>query len=72
LQYGLLRIEARADRVTIARAPALSGWLLAERAPLATPATRWDRLLYPLHHVEEYLKARAPRAPAARSRLPVA
>jgi hypothetical protein len=72
LQYGLLRIEARADRETIARAPALSGWLFAERAPLATPATRWDRLLYPLHHVEEYLKARAPRSPAARSRLPVA
>ena len=72
LQYGLLRVEARADRETIARAPALSGWLFAERAPLATPATRWDRLLYPLHHVEEYLKARAPRSPAARSRLPVA
>jgi len=72
LQYGLLRVEARADRETIARAPALSGWLWAERAPLATPATRWDRLLYPLHHVEEYLKARAPRSPAARSRLPVA
>ena len=72
LQYGLLRIEARADRETIARAPALSCWLFAERAPLATPATRWDRLLYPLHHVEEYLKARAPRSPAARSRLPVA
>jgi hypothetical protein len=72
LQYGLLRVEARADRETIARAPALSSWLLAERAPLATPATRWDRLLYPLHHVEEYLKARAPRSPAARSRLPVA
>jgi hypothetical protein len=72
LQYGLLRVEARADRETITRAPALSRWLLAERAPLATPATRWDRLLYPLHHVEEYLKARAPRSPAARSRLPVA
>jgi len=72
LQYGLLRVEARADRETIARAPALSSWLFAERAPLATPATRWDRLLYPLHHVEEYLKARAPRSPAARSRLPVA
>jgi len=71
LQYGLLRVEARADRETIARAPALSSWLLAERAPIATPATRWDRLLYPLHHVEEYLKARAPRAVRTRSRLPV-
>jgi len=72
LLYGLLRIEARADPETVTRAPALSGWLWAERAPLATPATRWDRLLYPLHHVEEYLKARAPRSPAVRSRLPVA
>jgi len=72
LLYGLLRVEARADRDTVTRASALSGWLFAERAPLATPATRWDRLLYPLHHVEEYLKARAPRSPAVRSRLPVA
>src|SRR5258706_15545187 len=61
LLYGLLRVEAPADRETIPRASALSAWLWAERAPLATPATRWDRLLYPLHHVEEYLKARAPR-----------
>ena len=61
LLYGLLRIEARAHPDTVARASELSGWLFAERAPLATPATRWDRLLYPLHHVEEYLKALAPR-----------
>ncbi len=60
LFYGLLRIEARAHPDTVARASELSGWLFAERAPLATPATRWDRLLYPLHHVEEYLKALAP------------
>ncbi len=72
LLYGLLRVEARADRETVTRASAVSGWLWAERAPLATPATRWDRLLYPLHLVEEYLKARAPRSPAVRSRLPVA
>ncbi|HZE93256.1 MAG TPA: hypothetical protein VEZ49_01020 [Gemmatimonadales bacterium] len=61
LFYGLLRIEARAHPDTVARASDLSGWLFAERAPLATPAARWDRLLYPLHHVEEYLKALAPR-----------
>jgi len=72
LLYGLLRVEARADRDTVTRASEVSGWLRAERAPLATPATRWDRLLYPLHHVEEYLKARAPRSPAVRARLPVA
>ena len=72
LLYGLLRVEARPDRETIDRATELSGWLWAERAPLATPATRWDRLLYPLHNVEEYLKTLAPRDPQLRrvSRLP--
>ena len=74
LLYGLLRIEARAHADSVARASELSGWLWAERAPLATPATRWDRLLYPLHHVEEYLKTRAPRdlqhGPRRASRLP--
>lgn len=72
LLYGLLRIEARAHPDTVARASELSGWLWAERAPLATPATRWDRLLYPLHQVEEYLKALAPRdfQPHRASRLP--
>jgi hypothetical protein len=74
LLYGLLRVEARAHADVVGRASELSGWLLAERAPLATPAARWDRLLYPLHHVEEYLKSRAPRAPDLQlrraSRLP--
>ncbi len=72
LLYGLLRVEARSDPETTARATELSGWLWAERAPLATPATRWDRLLYPLHNVEEYLKALAPRDIELRrvSRLP--
>lgn len=72
LLYGLLRVEARAHPDTVAQASALSGWLWAERAPLATPDARWDRLLYPLHHVEEYLKARAPHDVSLRrvSRLP--
>lgn len=61
LLYGLLRIEAQSDPAVIQRAGAISAWLLAERAPLSTPDARWDRLLYPLHHVEEYLKARLPR-----------
>jgi len=72
LLYGLLRIEARADAATIAGASAVSGWLLGERAPIATPDVRWDRLLYPIHDVETYLKARAPRdfALSRASRLP--
>ncbi|MGH7608210.1 MAG: hypothetical protein ACREME_12825 [Gemmatimonadales bacterium] len=61
LLYGLLRVEARAAAATIAAASGISAWLCAERAPLATPDARWDRLLYPLHDVETYLKSRAPR-----------
>ncbi len=72
LLYGLLRIEARAHADTLARATELSRWLVRERAPLSTPDPRWDRLLYPVHDVETYLRARAPRALLAppASRLP--
>ncbi|MBI1968220.1 MAG: hypothetical protein HYS40_09530 [Gemmatimonadetes bacterium] len=72
LLFGLLRIEARAHPDTVARASAISGWLVRERAPLSTPDARWDRLLYPIHDVESYLKALAPRdlLPAPASRLP--
>ncbi len=72
LLYGLLRVEARAHPDTVALAPRVSAWLVDERAPLATPDRRWDRLLYPIHDVETYLRARAPRdlLPAPGSRLP--
>ena len=73
LLYGLIRLEARAHRDTVATASALSAWLLRERAPLATPDRRWDRLLYPIHDVETYLRARAPRDLVSQqaARLPV-
>ena len=72
LLYGLLRIEAPASGGTLGAASGLSAWLVRERAPLATPDARWDRLLYPVHDVETYLKARIPRdfVPASASRLP--
>jgi len=72
LLFGLLRIEARANDATVASATAVSGWLWAERAPLATPDARFDRLLYPIHDVEIYLRSRAPRdvLPPTGSRLP--
>ena len=73
LLYGLVRVEARAHVDTVALASAVSSWLLFERAPLATPDRRWDRLLYPIHDVETYLRARAPRdlVPPPASRLPL-
>lgn len=61
LLYGLVRVEGPARDATRARAGALSAWLMAERAPLAAPDARWDRLVYPIHDVETYLRARAPR-----------
>jgi hypothetical protein len=72
LLFGLIRVEARAHAATLAGAAAASGWLVGERAPVATPDPRWDRLLYPLHDVETYLRSRAPRdlVPTAGSRLP--
>ncbi|HKC47523.1 MAG TPA: hypothetical protein VKB63_07975 [Gemmatimonadales bacterium] len=72
LHYGLIRVEAARDPDPGIRAPGISSWLLAERAPLAAPDTRFDRLLYPIHDVEAYLRSRAPHdllAPLA-SRLP--
>jgi hypothetical protein len=70
--YGLVRVEARAHPDAVRAAPAISAWLVAERAPLATPDARWDRLLYPIHDVETYLRSRTPRelVPAPGSRLP--
>ena len=61
LLYGLVRLEARAHPDTVALASAVSAWTLHERAPLATPDRRWDRLLYAIHDVETFLRARAPR-----------
>jgi hypothetical protein len=60
LLYGLIRIEARAHDDTVASAAETSAWVLGERSPLAAPDARWDRLLYPIHLVEEYLRARMP------------
>jgi hypothetical protein len=72
LLYGLVRVEARAHPDTVGLASPLSAWLMRERAPLSTPDRRWDRLLYPIHDVETYLRARAPRdlIPPPVSRLP--
>lgn len=72
LFYGLIRIEIAAAPEPGARASGISGWLFAERATLAAPDARFDRLLYPIHDVETYLRSRAPgdllASPA--SRLP--
>lgn len=60
---GLVRVEiARTDLAlasTTARADEVSRWVLAERAPLALPDARWDRMVYGIRDCEEYLRAAA-------------
>jgi hypothetical protein len=57
LLHGLIRVEAAANPETVDEADQLSRWLLAERAPLSTPDPRWDRSLYGIRAVEEFLRA---------------
>lgn len=60
--WGLVRVEAAATDATLRRADQISGWLLAETAPISLPDARWDRLLYPIRDCEAYLRSRAPRS----------
>ncbi|HEX9167272.1 MAG TPA: hypothetical protein VF862_15260 [Gemmatimonadales bacterium] len=55
--FGLVRVEAAPTDETLARVDQYSRWILAERAPVSAPDARWDRLLYGIHSVEEYLRA---------------
>lgn len=58
LMHGLVRIETAVRSDAADAADELSRWLLAERAPLADDA-RQDRLLYGIHDVERWLRARS-------------
>jgi hypothetical protein len=57
--FGLVRVERERSPAVLREMTEVSRWLLAERSPMSTPDARWDRLLYPIHEVENYLKARA-------------
>ena len=58
LFHGLVRVEVAVANGVPVTADTISRRLLAERAPLSTPDPRWDRLLYGIHSVEQYLHAR--------------
>jgi hypothetical protein len=60
LLFGLVRVEASRRAETLASADRWSRWILAERAPVSAPDVRWDRLLYGIRNVEDYLHARLP------------
>lgn len=57
LFFGHVRVEAAPGETTLARADELSRWVLAERAPVCSGDSGWDRLLYGIHSVGEYLRA---------------
>ena len=59
LFHGLVRVEVAPGNGVPHTADLLSRRLLAERAPMSTPDPRWDRLLYGIHSVDQYLRARA-------------
>ena len=58
LFHGLIRVEVAPENGGSESADLLTRRVLAERAPLSTPDPRWDRLLYGIHSVEQYLRAR--------------
>lgn len=59
LLHGLIRVEVAPANGTPAVADRISRWLLAERAPISAPDPRWDRMLYGMRSVEEFLRATA-------------
>lgn len=58
--YGLIRVELPPETAYLSRADEIAGWLLHERMPTSLPDPRHDKLLYPIHWVEEYLRALQP------------
>ncbi len=64
--FGLARIEMPEESRYLEMADEIAGWILHERCPLSLPDRRFDVLLYPIHLVEEHLKARQPSQSAIR------
>lgn len=62
--WGLVRVEVALEsgrgngRELADRASTVSTWILAERAPLALPDGRWDRMAYGIRDCETFLRAR--------------
>jgi hypothetical protein len=55
--WGIVRVEVAESDDAAGRADEVSRWVLAERAPLALPDSRWDRMAYPVRECEEFLRA---------------
>lgn len=58
--FGLIRVEVPAEEEFLEKADLISSWILLETRPVAFPASRWDRMIYPIKYCEDYLKSKAP------------
>ncbi len=58
--FGIVRVEIAAKESLLSKIDEISGWILLERNPIAFPAGRWDRMIYPVKYCEDYLKSKAP------------
>ncbi len=56
--FGLIRLEMNDLDMALAHVDEITAWVLAERAPLSLPDSRYDRLLYPVRYIEQYLRSR--------------
>ncbi len=59
--WGLVRVEVASSDASMSeitrRADEVSGWILAESAPVALPDARWDKMVYGVRDCEEFLRA---------------
>lgn len=58
--FGIVRVEVPADDSLLNKVDEISSWILLETKPIAFPASRWDRMIYPIKYCEDYLKSKAP------------
>lgn len=58
--FGLVRVEMFEPEAALRHADEISAWLLAERTPISLPDARYDRLIYPIRFIEQYLRSRQP------------
>jgi len=58
--FGIIRVEIPAKEELIDRVDEISSWILLETKPVGFPASRWDRMIYPIKYCEDYLKSKAP------------
>ena len=58
--FGIVRVEIPAKKELISKVDEISSWILLETKPVGFPASRWDRMIYPIKYCEDYLKSKAP------------